>query len=38
MALSLALTTGQLAGFVQAVDEVLHTRSGLWAPAAGRAV
>jgi glutamate-1-semialdehyde 2,1-aminomutase len=38
MALSLALTPGQLAGFVQAVRTVLHTRAGLWAPAAGRAV
>jgi hypothetical protein len=38
MALSLALTPGQLAGFVQAVGEVLHTRASLWAPAAGRAV
>ena len=38
MALSLALTPGQLAGFVQAVGEVLHTRAGLWAPAAGRTV
>ncbi len=38
MALSLALTPGQLAGFVQAVDAVLHTRAGLWAPADGRAV
>jgi len=37
MALSLALTPGQLAGFVQAVDEILHTRADLWAPAAGRA-
>jgi glutamate-1-semialdehyde 2,1-aminomutase len=38
MALSLALTPGQLAGFVQAVGKVLDTRCGLWAPAAGRAV
>jgi glutamate-1-semialdehyde 2,1-aminomutase len=38
MALSLGLTPGQLAGFVQAVGTVLHTRAGLWAPAAGRAV
>jgi glutamate-1-semialdehyde 2,1-aminomutase len=38
MALSLALTPGQLAGFVRAVGEVLHTRAGLWTPAADRAV
>jgi glutamate-1-semialdehyde 2,1-aminomutase len=38
MALSLALTPGQLTGFVRAVGEVLHTRADLWAPAAGRAV
>jgi len=36
MALSLALTSGQLAGFVEAVGQVLHTRAGLWAPAARR--
>jgi hypothetical protein len=33
MALSLALTDGQLAGFVQAVDQILRTRAPLWAPA-----
>ena len=36
MALSLALTDGQLAGFVQAVGKVLRTRAALWAPAAVR--
>jgi len=36
MALSLALTSGQLAGFVEAVGQVLYTRAGLWAPAARR--
>jgi glutamate-1-semialdehyde 2,1-aminomutase len=30
MALSLALTDSQLAGFVQAVDKLLHTRAVLW--------
>ena len=30
MALSLALTPGQLAGFVQAVEKILHTRAALW--------
>src|SRR5215831_5846061 len=30
MALSLALTSGQLAGFVEAVGKVLHTRAALW--------
>ena len=30
MALSLALTDGQLAGFVQAVDQILRTRAALW--------
>jgi glutamate-1-semialdehyde 2,1-aminomutase len=34
MALSLALTSSQLAGFVQAVDQALRTRAILWAPAA----
>jgi glutamate-1-semialdehyde 2,1-aminomutase len=38
MALSLALTPGQLADFVRAVDKVLHTRAVLWAPAVGRAM
>jgi glutamate-1-semialdehyde 2,1-aminomutase len=33
MALSLALTPGQLAGFVQAVDQAVRTRAALWAPA-----
>ena len=36
MALSLALTASQLAGFVQAVEKILHTRADLWAPAAAR--
>jgi glutamate-1-semialdehyde 2,1-aminomutase len=35
LALSLALTPGQLAGFVAAVGEVLHARAALWSPAAG---
>ena len=38
MALSLALTSSQLADFVQAVGTVLRTRAVLWAPAAGRAI
>src|ERR1700685_84123 len=33
MALSLALTAGQLAGFVQAVDKILQPRAALWLPA-----
>jgi glutamate-1-semialdehyde 2,1-aminomutase len=37
LALSLALTPGQLAGFVAAVGQALETRAALWAPAAGRA-
>jgi glutamate-1-semialdehyde 2,1-aminomutase len=37
LALSLALTSGQLAGFVAAVGQALDTRAALWAPAAGRA-
>ena len=37
LALSLALTSGQLAGFVAAVDKVLDTRAALWAPPGGRA-
>ena len=36
MALSLALTAGQLAGFVEAVGQVLDARAALWAPAGGR--
>jgi glutamate-1-semialdehyde 2,1-aminomutase len=36
MALSLALTASQLAGFVQAVAEILRTRADLWTPAAAR--
>ena len=36
MALSLALTSGQLAGFVEAVGQVLHARAALWAPAGRR--
>jgi glutamate-1-semialdehyde 2,1-aminomutase len=34
MALSLALTASQLAGFVQAVGTILHTRAALWSSAA----
>jgi glutamate-1-semialdehyde 2,1-aminomutase len=37
LALSLALTAGQLAGFVAAVGTVLDTRAALWAPPGGRA-
>src|SRR6185312_8282022 len=37
MALSLALTSGQLAGFVAAVSTVLDTRASLWAPPGERA-
>jgi len=37
LALSLALTPGQLAGFVAAVGQALEARAALWAPAAGRA-
>ena len=37
LALSLALTSGQLAGFVAAVGKVLDTRAALWAPPGGRA-
>jgi len=37
MALSLALTADQIAGFVAAVGKVLDTRGSLWAPPAGRA-
>ena len=37
LALSLALTSGQLAGFVAAVGTVLDTRAALWAPPGGRA-
>ena len=37
MALSLALTAAQLAGFVAAVGRVLDTRASLWAPPGGRA-
>ena len=37
MALSLALTSGQLAGFVAAVGKVLDTRAALWAPPGERA-
>ena len=37
LALSLALTAGQLAGFVAAVGKVLDTRAALWAPPGGRA-
>ncbi|HEY7360521.1 MAG TPA: hypothetical protein VH642_06890 [Streptosporangiaceae bacterium] len=37
LALSLALTPGQLAGFVAAVGQALEDRAALWAPAAGRA-
>src|SRR5262249_9539377 len=33
MALSLALTSDQLADFVQAVDKAVRTRAALWAPA-----
>jgi hypothetical protein len=36
MALSLALTPSQLAGFVAAAGQVAHTRAALWAPAARR--
>jgi glutamate-1-semialdehyde 2,1-aminomutase len=36
MALSLALTASQLAGFAQAVAKILRTRADLWAPAAVR--
>jgi glutamate-1-semialdehyde 2,1-aminomutase len=36
MALSLALTASQLAGFAQAVAKILSTRADLWAPAAVR--
>ena len=36
MALSLALTSSQLAGFVEAVGKFAHTRAALWAPAARR--
>ena len=36
MALSLALTPSQLAGFVEAVGMFAHTRAALWAPAAHR--
>ncbi len=36
MALSLALTPGQLDGFVQAVGDVLETRSGLWVERSAR--
>ena len=34
MALSLALTSSQLAGFVQAVSRILRTRAALWSAAA----
>ena len=37
LALSLALTSGQLAGFVAAVGKVLDARAALWAPPGGRA-
>ena len=37
MALSLALTAGQLAGFVAAVGTVLDARAALWAPSGERA-
>ena len=36
MALSLALTASQLAGFVAAVGQVLEARAALWAPATRR--
>ena len=36
MALSLALTPGQLTGFVAAVGQILRARAELWAPAARR--
>ena len=36
MALSLALTPSQLAGFVAAIGQILRARAELWAPAARR--